>query len=214
MTTDALMGRRSLLGFAASSLIIAGLPSPGMADIADPSGPIEHLDDALLNVMKTGSSTSFAQRYQSLAPVIEQVFNLNAVLAASIGLMWATLPDAQKASLAAAFQRYTVSSYVANFDSFNGQSFQVLPEARRVGNGEVVVQSHMLRIDKAPLRLDYVMRQGPAGWQAVDVLTDGSISRVAVQRSDFGALLASGGVPALTNGLTHKVANLTGGTTE
>ena len=43
-------------------------------------------------------------------------------------------------------------------------------------------------------------------------LTDGYISRVAVQRSDFRELLQSGGPAALTAGLEHKVANLTGST--
>jgi len=45
-------------------------------------------------------------------------------------------------------------------------------------------------------------------WKAVDVLAGGSISRVAVQRSDFRSVLASGGVPALTSSLQHKAANL------
>ena len=40
-----------------------------------------------------------------------------------------------------------------------------------------------------PTPLDYVMRQGEKGRRAVDVLLDGSISRVAVQRSDFRSLL-------------------------
>jgi phospholipid transport system substrate-binding protein len=43
------------------------------------------------------------------------------------------------------------------------------------------------------------------------VLTDGSISRVAIQRSDFRELLMAGGVPALTAGLERKVTNLWGG---
>jgi ABC-type transporter MlaC component len=55
------------------------------------------------------------------------------------------------------------------------------------------------------------MRNGPAGWKAVDVLADGSISRVGVQRSDFRHVLASGGVPALTVALRQKVANLSDG---
>jgi phospholipid transport system substrate-binding protein len=55
------------------------------------------------------------------------------------------------------------------------------------------------------------MRNGPSGWKAVDVLANGSISRVAVQRSDFRELLASGGVPALMAALQRKVANLSGG---
>jgi phospholipid transport system substrate-binding protein len=45
----------------------------------------------------------------------------------------------------------------------------------------------------------------------VGVLTDGSISRVALQRSDFQALLASGGAPALAAGLERKAVTLSGG---
>ena len=43
------------------------------------------------------------------------------------------------------------------------------------------------------------------------VLSDGSISQVAVQRSDFRGLIASGGAPALQAGLERKVANLSNG---
>ena len=52
------------------------------------------------------------------------------------------------------------------------------------------------------LRLDYVMRDGNGVWRAVDVLLEGSISRVAVQRSDFRRILSSGGSEAL---LAHGV---------
>ena len=173
--------------------------------------PIERLDGALLVAMKAGDRTSFTERYRALAPVVEQVFNLDAVLAASVGLSWATLPEAQKADLATAFRRYTISSYVSNFNSYNGQSFQVLPSVRAVATGEVVVQTQLVQVNDSPVELSYVVRIGPAGWQVVDVLTNGSISRVAVQRSDFHELLIAGGVPALTAGLGRKVASLSGG---
>ena len=215
MTHDiSLIGRRDLLGLAITALVV---PISGQAigaqtrDDTSARASVENLDDALLAAMKAGDRTSFNERYRALAPVIEQVFNLDAVLAASIGLSWATLREAQKAELATVFSRYTVSSYVSNFNSYNGQSFQVLPSVRAVGNGEVVIQTRLVRINRSPVKLDYVMRDGPAGWQAVDVLTDGSISRVAVQRSDFHELLMTGGVPALTAGLGRKVANLSSG---
>jgi phospholipid transport system substrate-binding protein len=179
---------------------------------APPTVPVEQLDDAFLAAMKGSGSEPFTERYRTLAPVIEQVFNLETLLATSIGLAWATLPGPQKAVLAAVFRRYIVSSYVANFDNYNGQSFRVLPAVRAVGNGDVVVQSQLLRIDGPPIALDYVMRRGPDGWQAVDVLMDGSISRVAVQRSDFRELLQTGGGGALAASLERKVANLSGGT--
>jgi phospholipid transport system substrate-binding protein len=205
--------RRDLLGLALVASIAA---LPWQSASAEANGdvsataPIEQLDGAMLAAMKAGGTMTFEERYRTLAPVVEQVFNLDAVLAASIGLSWATLPEADKTTLAAAFRRYTVSSYVTSFNSYNGQSFQVQPTVRTLPNGSVVVQSRLIRANGSSVALDYVMRHGPAGWQAVDVLTDGSISRVAVQRSDFRELLKSGGVPALTAGLEHKVANLSG----
>jgi phospholipid transport system substrate-binding protein len=209
------IGRRNLLRLALTGFVVAGpLHAASAQTTADTAqiAPIQQLDNALLAAMKAGGTTPFDDRYRALAPVIEQVFDLDAVLAASVGLSWATLPDAQKATLAAAFRRYTVSSYATSFNSYNGQSFRVLPTVRALGNSEVIVQSRLQRADGSLLPLDYLMRRGSAGWRAVDVLTDGSISRVAVQRSDFRGLLSSGGVTALQAGLAHKVANLSGGT--
>lgn len=205
--------RRALLGLAIGAVFSAIPQSPASASpagSASPTVPVEHLDDALLAAMKAGGRASFDERYHALAPVIAQVFDLDAVFAASIGLAWATMSEAQQEQLSAAFRRYTVSSFVTNFDSYNGQSFQVLPTTRTLPDGKVVVQTLMLRTNAPPIKLDYVMRPGPAGWQATDVLTDGAISRVAVQRSDFRGLLMAGGVPALTAGLGRKTANLAG----
>ena len=61
-----------------------------------------------------------------------------------------------------------------------------------------------------PTDVNYVVHQGPLGWQATDVLLDGTISQVAVQRSDFTAQLNQGGAPALIAGLKKKVATLSG----
>jgi phospholipid transport system substrate-binding protein len=46
----------------------------------------------------------------------------------------------------------------------------------------------------------------------IDVLLDGTISRVAVQRSDFRGLLADGDASALVASLEQKIADLSGGT--
>jgi len=43
------------------------------------------------------------------------------------------------------------------------------------------------------------------------VLMDGSISRVAVQRSDFRGLLGQGGAADLIASLQRKVSDLSGG---
>jgi phospholipid transport system substrate-binding protein len=181
---------------------------------AAPSGaaaPIERLDNALLEIMKQGKATPFPQRYATLEPVIQQVFDLPAILQSSVGMRWMTIPASDKEALSSAFLEFTVASYVANFNSYSGERFEVAPDTRPIGATEQVVTTKIIPTSGAGARIDYVMREGPAGWQVVDVLLDGSISRVAVQRSDFRSQLDTGGAPALTETLRKKVQDLSGG---
>ena len=113
----------------------------------------------------------------------------------------------QQTALLQAFRRYTVSSYVNNFDSYNSQRFEVDSGTRAVGD-EQVVQTRLIPRSGESHELDYVMREVGSGWRAVDVLADGSISRVAVQRSDFRRLLTRGGAQALVDSLLTKSADL------
>lgn len=175
------------------------------------AAPIQRLCDGLLDVMKAGGTTPFQQRFATLEPVIDSVFNLPAILQVSIGPAWSAIPPDQQAALLAAFRRYTIASYVSNFDKYTGQHFNVLPETKSLANGEQVVQTRIVSSSGESHQLDYVMRQDGGAWRAVDVLADGSISRVAVQRSDFRRLLATGGGPALVASLQRKTADLSGG---
>jgi phospholipid transport system substrate-binding protein len=176
----------------------------------DPTRPVAQLNDALLAAMRAGRGTPFRQRYNSLAPVIDQTFDLPAILRTSIGLRWDQLPPDQQSALLQVFQQFTVASYAANFSSYDGQRFEILPERRTVGADQVVATRLVQKQDET--RLDYVMHPGGGGWKAVDVLLDGSISRVAVQRSDFRSLLARGSAEPLIRSLQSKVTQLSGGT--
>jgi len=207
------LGRRALLGFAASALAAPLIAKGAFADGATPeaAATIQRFNEALLGAMKAGKQTSFQARYTTLAPAVDQAFDLPAVLAVSVGPRWASLSPDQQNRLLDAFRRYTVASYVANFDSYTGQTFSVSADSRSLGSGEVVVQTRLASSDGAPTDLGYVMKQAGAGWKVVDVLADGSISRVAVQRSDFRSVLASGGSDALLASLQHKISDLSGG---
>jgi phospholipid transport system substrate-binding protein len=75
----------------------------------------------------------------------------------------------------------------------------------------VLVESRITSAGGDATELDYVMKQTPSGWKAIDVLAAGSISRVAVQRSDFRHVLSQGGSDALLTRLQQKAADLSGG---
>jgi phospholipid transport system substrate-binding protein len=206
--------RRALLRIAGLSVAAAPLfaQAASAAGSSEAIAPIERLNAALLKAMKAGRNTPFTERYNMLAPAVEQAFDLDAVLRVSVGPQWATLPPDQQAQLEAAFRRYTIATYAANFDEYSGQKFEIVPQTRSFGANEQVVTTRIVPSDgSAPNTLGYVMRQTGSGWKAVDVLADGSISRVATQRSDFRSVLTSGGGSALVASLQHKVATLSGG---
>jgi phospholipid transport system substrate-binding protein len=195
------------------ALLLASACLPGVARAADlpaPAQPIAALNAALLAAMKAGPSDAFDARAKALAPVVERVFDLQAILRASIGSRWAGFTAVAQAALLQAFTRFTVTTWTANFDSYNGEQFEVLPDLREVG-ADRVVQSRIVPRTGAPTRLDYVMRQSGGAWRAVDVLVDGAISRVATQRSDFRSLLASGDPGPLLAMLRSKADALAAG---
>ena len=87
----------------------------------------------------------------------------------------------------------------------------MLPGTRPSAYGtDRIVQTQISSAGGAPTEVDYVMRQFPQGWQAVDVLLDGHISQVAVQRSDFGSTLSSGNATPLIESLKKKTQSFSG----
>ena len=206
-----MMIRRAFLGLLALATFAAPLPAIAQGTPA-PIQPIAALNAGLLQIMNAGKATPFAQRMAILTPIVEQGFDLGLLLRNSVGpSRWAAISDAQKAELLDIFTQFTVASYVANFDSFSGEKFVIAPETRQSGK-DTVVQTRILGTGGDATKLDYVMREHDGTWHVVDVLLDGSISRVAVTRSDFRALLASADASPLITSLRGKVANLAAGT--
>ena len=199
------MIRRLLLALALA------FAAPAFAqNAATPTAPVQALNDGLMAVMHAGRKTPFPTRLATLQPIVERSFDLPLILQSSVGPRWASLPAEVKTELLAVFTQFTVASWVANFDAYDGERLQILPELRRVGSDEVV-QTRLTPRTGDVTRLDYVMRRIGDTWRVVDILLDGSISRVAVQRSDFRSLLASGDANALIASLREKVASLAAG---
>ena len=196
-------------------MTLAGLvvaPRAGWAlNPADVVAPIQALNAGLVGVLQAGQRTPFRDRFHFLAPTIDRVFDLDGILRISIGPRWNDIDAAQQAILLKVFRRFTIATYVANFDSGPEQRFDVAPKLRAIGTDQVV-STTLIPPEGDKVRIDYVMRQAGAAWKVVDVLLDGTISRVAVQRSDFRALLASGDPAPLINSLKRKVVDLSGGT--
>jgi phospholipid transport system substrate-binding protein len=174
--------------------------------------PIEALSAGLVATMKAGSANaSFTDRYDALDPIVKSALNLQVILQNSTGFYWATLPAAQRQELLHLFEEFTVAKYVSGFNGYGGQKIEVLPAEREVGVAKVVESQIVATDGTEPTRLDYVMTKGPNGWQATDVLLNGTISQVAIQSSDFSSEVSSGDASQLIAALKTKVSQLSGG---
>jgi hypothetical protein len=77
-----------------------------------------------------------------------------------------------------------------------GQQFTVEPKATP-RNADVIVHSRLVPANGDPVTFNYLMRGSGADWKIEDVYLDGTISQLAVRRSEFSAILAQEGPDGL-----------------
>src|SRR5215467_11918578 len=133
--------RRSLLRLALGSAAL--WTACERADAAmEVTAPVEQLHAGLMAIMKAGKTASFRQRYEMIAPIIDRTFDLDTILRQTIGARWIALPADQQTALEDAFQRYTIASYVANFEGYSDERFEIAPVVRPAGRDRIVETQH------------------------------------------------------------------------
>jgi phospholipid transport system substrate-binding protein len=188
------------LALAAAFTIPCGAAEPK----TDPaSARIRVFYDALLDAMKHAKELGVQGRYDRLAPVIRSTFDLAAMTRIAVGPGWTSIPVEQQTALAENFARMTIATYANRFDGYAGERFEVEPAAEP-RNADRIVHTRLLPSDGEPVTLNYLMRGSGNAWKIVDVYLSGTISELATRRSEFGAILKSGGPKALIDALRER----------
>lgn len=183
--------------------LLAALPS---ARAQDPAAGIERFHAALLEVMRNAQRLGTRGRYERLAPIMEQVFDLPAMARIAVGPPWSSFSAAEREAVTEAFRRWSIATYAARFDGFSGESFttegvQTLP------NGDQLVRTRLNRTGgQEPVQLSYLLRGG----RVVDVYLTGTISELASRRGEFAGLIREGGAARLVQELDSRTARLLG----
>jgi phospholipid transport system substrate-binding protein len=180
-----------------------GLSRPGWAAVSDPEGTVQSFYGVLLGTMRDGRTLGESGRYARLAPVVDRTFDIPTMTRVAIGPSWRTLSLAQQQQLEAAFAHYVAATYADRFDTYSGEQLQVTGE--RPNGTDIMVQTRIVKSNGEVTRLDYLMRQDQGSWRISDVYLDGSISQLAVHRSEFHSILQREGVDGLVMALNRKV---------
>jgi phospholipid transport system substrate-binding protein len=191
----------------AMMVALALRPQPLCAMPLSGGDTVQELYDALLITMKNGRTLGQSGRFAQLAPVIRRTFDVPTMARLSIGPSWATLTDAQRQQMIESFARYISAIYADRFDSYSGQKLRVTDE--QPAPSGVVVHSEIVKANGEPVKVDYLMRRNGDSWLISDIYLDGAISEVATRRSEFAAILKSGGIDGLIAALNRKADMLT-----
>lgn len=209
---DRMIGRRFFLNLMAASVFVATTAAPLAAARADsdPKATVQAFYDVLIDCMKNGKELGFDGRYQKLAPAVNQAFDVPIMARIAVGPAWTNMPADKKTAVLDVFNRYMVTTYASRFKAFSGQSF-VVGELTQPAADRKLVATQLLRPDGEPVQLNYVFRQGDAGWKIIDIYLSGTISEMARMRSDFAETVRAGGADGLIAILEKKINELKAG---
>jgi phospholipid transport system substrate-binding protein len=179
------------------------------AQLAVPAARVKTFYAALLETMKDAKRLGVEGRYKKLAPVLHSTFDLPAMTRIAVGPAWTSFTPEQQAATTAAFTRMTVATYASRFDGYDGERFEVDPKVVERGADRVV--NTRLVTGAETVTLNYLMRSSGGDWKIVDVYLSGTISELASRRSEFSAILKSGGPDALASTLRARGDKLLAG---
>jgi phospholipid transport system substrate-binding protein len=195
------------------ALLVRALPARAPAesapapDAAEAARVVEKLHDALLGVMKEATTLGYEGRYERLSPVIRELFDLPFMAEKSVGRHWKSAGTENQQALVATFSRFTVANFAGRFDGFSGQSFRTLG-VEPATYGTVLVRTRLDEPGDEGVALDYRLRSVDGHWRIVDIYLNGTVSELALRRSEYSALIQREGFKALLAKLDERINDL------
>ena len=194
--------------FMAAILVALALSLSAHAEPTETSvGVVDEFHAALLGVMKGATELGYVGRAAKLASVIPEYFDISFMARKSVGPYWKQTDAATQRRLVDAFKRFMVANYAGQFDGFSGQFFETLGE-QPARMDTMLVRSRLVVPDGDDVELNYRMRQVNDTWKIIDVYLDGTVSELALRRSEFTSIVKRDDFEALFRAIDAKIAKL------
>jgi phospholipid transport system substrate-binding protein len=193
--------------------VVASLLTASAAVAVESTAPvrvIEKLHAGMIEVMQSAATTPFEGRAERLAPLLDQSFDLDFMARKSLGRSFETLSADDQKRWIELFRRFMVANYAGRFTGWSGQKFETLGEEAAAQN-TVLVRTRLIDPGAENVDLAYRMREANGAWRIIDVYLKGTVSELALRRSDFTAILDRQGFPALLASVETKIADLRAG---
>lgn len=190
------------------ALAVAGVSAAEQAKHAtQPDEIVDSLHSELLGVMKEADTLGYRGRFSRLQPVLNELFDIPFMAQKSVGRHWKTVDDERRGRLLTTFGRFTVANYAGRFSDYSDQHFETLKVVEST-HGTFLVHSKLVTPNGEAVQLNYRLRPVDDSWRIIDVYLNGTVSELALRRSEYSSLIQREGFDALLTALDERIAAL------
>ena len=168
---------------------------------------IAKLHEGLLAVMMDADEIGYSGRLDRLDIIVSNSFDLNFMAEKSVGRHWKKLSSEEQQRWLDSFRQMTAATYAGRFEGFSGQKFEVLGQ-ESANHETVVVRAILLNPDGEDVNLNYRLHQIDGTWKVIDVYLNGTVSELALRRSEYSTVLKRDGFAKLIETIDDKTQEL------
>jgi phospholipid transport system substrate-binding protein len=190
--------------------MLLSIAGPGQAARRGPRDVVGTLNAALLDVLQHADTLGYHGRFERLKPVMQDTFDLAFMAEKSLAQRWKGLSDADRKRWIEVFGDFTIANFAANFDHYTGQTFELLGE-EPAANDTRLVRTRVVNPGTGNVDFAYRLRAVGDRWSIVDVYLKGTVSELALRRSEYASTLERDSFERLLAAMRGKIAHLAAG---
>ena len=198
-----------LRGGFALTLMLTLFGSPSTSEQSrHPAVPVvEDLHGSMLETMKNADDLGYSGRYDKLAGALMASFDLDFMAQKAVGRNWKKFTAQEQAHWLSSFESVTAANYAGRFTGYTGQQFETLG-TEPSSHDTIIVRTRLLNPDGDDVDLNYRLRETAEGWRIIDVYLNGTVSELALRRSEYSSLIKRDGFQSLVDSVDKRVADL------
>lgn len=186
---------------APSAAFAQAIPAPETAVVAK-------LQDGLIDIMKDPPAGGAEAKSDALSELVASTFDIDSMGEVAVGTrIYQRWSGFQRQEFLGAFARFMIATHSLRFEDAKEQSF-VIDSSDETQSRRKLVHARYLRAEREPVAIDYLVQPTRDGWRILDVYLDGTVSLLALHRSEFSSVLRDRGFDGFIAAMHAKADEL------
>lgn len=162
---------------------------------SQPTDVVQQMADQVIERLRAHKPLTDNQAFALVEELILPHLDFNSFSRLTLGKYWRQASPEQRTAFTHAFQQLLMRSYATSLNAYNGERIEQLGE-REEGDNRLLIQTQMLRVQGAPVRIDYRLQLREDVWKIYDVVIEG-ISLIMTYRTSFSEEISRIGLDGL-----------------